>query len=445
VFVTLLFLALTLAAIPASAAPADPKLDAALDSALTYRAGLRRVNNFVESRPDLFPPQKVEPEKPRLLSRDAKQEVRNAWKSLLDYVLALDSLQLAHAKFWLAKRGQRDRALIASYAAFAAQHRSVLEFLAAAENDPALHPLLDEAAPDVGMPKGGFSALRARFSDPKRAREFAALSALYTDIDEKDKTADAAVREDAARLRELLKASAEELSEGAAERLLQKPGYPEAFAVPPGAVELVGDTKLLRKGGKIKPEQIAGLKSKLEPGDILLQRREWYVSNIGLPGYWTHVALYLGPGIAEGGDVIEAVSEGVIVTTLEQSADADALAVLRPRLEKSRKEAAIKHAASYLGRPYDYDFDFRTDTAVIDTELIHEAYEPELRLPLEELLGRPSIPPHLIARKFDFEYGTSEQQLELVSFIEGDAEASTSDFRKTWLRPKWKLPAAKPQ
>ncbi len=46
--------------------------------------------------------------------------------------------------------------------------------------------------------------------------------------------------------------------------------------------------------GLISQEQLQELKAELQPGDILIERRNWFVSNSLLPGFWPHAALYLG-------------------------------------------------------------------------------------------------------------------------------------------------------
>ena len=134
----------------------------------------------------------------------------------------------------------------------------------------------------------------------------------------------------------------------------------------------------------------------LEPGDILLVRREWYLSNIGIPGFWPHAVLYVGTpeerrrafagpevaawvearGQADGdfeallarthpaaharaltadGRVprraLEAISEGVVFTTLEHAAGADHVAALRPRLPAVEKAAALLRAFGYARPP----------------------------------------------------------------------------------------------
>ena len=259
----------------------------------------------------------------------------------------------------------------------------------------------------------------------------------------------------------------------------------------------MGDTKVWRQHRSlISQEQIAALIPVLKPGDILLERREWYVSNVGLPGYWPHAALYMGTpkerkeyfddlevglwvkqqgepsgafeallkkqypatyetSIAPQDDhhvprVIEAVSEGVSFTTLEHSAAADALAVLRPQLPKVEKAQALLRAFHFSGRPYDFNFDFLTDAALVCTELIYKAYEPGtgytgLTLPVKEVLGRAVTPPNDIARLFDEECEEEQRQLDLMVFLDANEyqkRALPSDvfsFQDSWKRPKWHI------
>ena len=111
---------------------------------------------------------------------------------------------------------------------------------------------------------------------------------------------------------------------------------------------------------------------------------------------------------------------------------------------------AILRAFQYSGRPYDFDFDFLTDSHLVCTELVAKCYEPEesivgLDLPLREILGRKLITANDIVQLFDEEYGTGSPQLEFIVFLDGneaDGVAYRSDvetFRTSWKRPKWHI------
>ena len=107
-------------------------------------------------------------------------------------------------------------------------------------------------------------------------------------------------------------------------------------------------------------------------------------------------------------------------------------------------------AFHYAGRPYDFNFDFATDSELVCTELVYKSYEPAtgmrgLNLPLEEMLGRKLLPANLIAKQFDEQYGTPAAQFEFIAFLDGNeragkaGESDLKEFRQSWRRPKWNI------
>lgn len=206
----------------------------------------------------------------------------------------------------------------------------------------------------------------------------------------------------------------------------------------------------------IDPQQLEDLRTQLLPGDILLERRNWYLSNAFLPGYWPHGALYVGTvadlkerGLDQNEHVaphweefsrkdhdghehviIEAVSEGVIFSTLEHSiGGGDSAAVLRPNLTEEQKNEAIVRAFSYAGRPYDFEFDFSSTDKLVCTEVVYRSYGANsgpIDFPIVEILGRQTMPAINLVQKYRDERDNENPQLEFIAFIDGDITTGTS-------------------
>jgi len=146
--------------------------------------------------------------------------------------------------------------------------------------------------------------------------------------------------------------------------------------------------------------------------------------------------------------VIEAISEGVSVTSLEHSAGADYVAVLRPKLDRTAKLGALVRAYAMWGRRYDFDFDFVTDSSIVCSELVYKAYRaaegrPGLRFELSKTADRLVLPPNDLVRKFDVEYGSPNADFDFVAFLDGSEREKNASFRdaaalrESWRRPKW--------
>lgn len=460
-----------------------------------YRDGLKSVIAYASAQPAMF--SKSKRSGTPLMTAEARDQMRVLWQQMLDYYLALDSVRRYHGGFAeIADVRERERGLLVHYGAFLAQYRFALDFLKLADADPTVDVLLNEPMPALGLPRGSFADFKLRFLNVLRATEFAALETVYRATGgRQEPDLRVAIQDDAARVWKMGRGAGQTMTLKNGLTIVQNTGASAFFPVQAGVAEWMGDTKVYRVAGAlVSQEQIRSLR--LEPGDILLERREWYLSNVGLPGYWPHAALYIGTaeerasyfadpevqawvrarGEASGDlaqllqrdfpkayaaslkpqagghvpRVLEAISEGVSLTTLEHSAEADSLAVLRPRLTKRDKAQALWRAFHYHGRPYDFYFDFRSDATLVCTELVYKAYEPGtegpgLRLPLVSLLGRVATPANEFVRQFDAQYDTPSQQSDLIVFLDGHEKsrsartAGIEEFRASWRRPKWHI------
>jgi glycerol-3-phosphate O-acyltransferase/dihydroxyacetone phosphate acyltransferase len=209
----------------------------------------------------------------------------------------------------------------------------------------------------------------------------------------------------------------------------------------------IGDQKIRephRGQTLIGPKVLAELRARAKPGDILIERHNWFLSNAFLPGYWPHAALYVGTAedvrklgldkderVAKklaGYDardtdgnpfvIIEAMSEGVIYHSFETSVgESDAIAVLRPRLPEARIHEAICRAFSHAGKPYDFEFDFFTTDKIVCTELVFRGYDGAVNFQLVDVMGRKTLPAIEIVKKFANERGTDKQQLDLIAYV----------------------------
>lgn len=154
------------------------------------------------------------------------------------------------------------------------------------------------------------------------------------------------------------------------------------------------------------------------PGDILLVRKEYALTNYFLPGYWPHSALYVGNaetaqtmGLHQHshvalrwqqflqcdqpncGRVIEAMKDGVQIRRLESPFKSDSILVIRPKLNPDSIKLALTRAFFHEGKEYDFSFDFTTSQRTVCTEVIYRAFDgvEGLQFPLSVRAGRMTL------------------------------------------------------
>ena len=180
------------------------------------------------------------------------------------------------------------------------------------------------------------------------------------------------------------------------------------FAIFKVSGSLISELRMRWKRKRVTPGVRRKLSKLLRPGDVIITRHDDAASNLFLPGFWPHGALYVGTetqrqGIGdelpmvESADlaadpicVLEARKDGVLFRPLSDTLSVDAVTVLRPRLTPAQIREGIERAITHEGKPYDFEFDFRRSDKLVCTEVIYRAFHGcgSIRFDLKPRMGR---------------------------------------------------------
>jgi len=437
-----------------------------------------------------------------------KERFYDLWSAYIDNMHVLEQISRRYADFGkLDKRADRHRAFSLAFAALMARQYGGYRLVTLTIGNDLYEKKLDDANEERGIPYGLYALLKWNTIHVEKVTLLSTgryyLKRVKRDLQKTGLAGDPTVRllhEGIEEHYRYVKSSLK--SEGAgffgSNGLdILADGLGSAwFPVQKGVASFMGDVRFREKGKYlITIEQIHRMEQELEPGDIIVERRNWYLSNVGLPGFWPHAELYVGDlqklaayfdeqevnehfrnlGPYKGfvdylekeypkktsmygtpapdGNprrVIEAIGEGVSMSSLESATQADYIGVMRPRLRKIDKALAIEQAFRYVGRDYDFDFDFLTDSTIVCSELIYKAYMPDkdklgLGFRLDSILARKVLPPNSIVRKFADEYNDPDRELDFVYFLEGNESDGKAYVRGlpelmvSHARPKWDI------
>ena len=205
-----------------------------------------------------------------------------------------------------------------------------------------------------------------------------------------------------------------------------------------------------RKGKLYKdPVVHADVAGTLRPMDVLLEKTPFRLTDKLIPGHFGHVAIWLGTeeeikemglwehplvqkhhqAIQGGHVIVEALREGVVLSTLEHFMNVDDVAILRPISldgDAQATEEAFTMAMRQVGKKYDFNFDVETTDKIVCSELAYAAY-PSISWPTERTLGRDTISPDQVARK-----ALDGTPFKLVSFYHDGVKLSDEEGTKLY-------------
>ncbi len=185
-----------------------------------------------------------------------------------------------------------------------------------------------------------------------------------------------------------------------------------------------------------QPEWIRFVTERLEPGDLLLEKTPFRLTDRFIPGHFGHVALYVGTQaqltalglgehpwvrpywaqLCEGRVIVEALRDGTQINTVEHFLNIDDLAILRPKpglIPRADVLQAITLAFTHIGKKYDFAFDTNTWDTIVCSELAFQTYV-NVRWPFARVLASYTISPDDVAVMAGSD---PARPFELVAFV----------------------------
>jgi len=472
---------------------------------VTLRIISSRLDSFKVYSKDFFKNLQISENK--TISFNQRQKAKEIWGFFSNQIKILTDLTHDYQYYFkLAVEDENDKlynAFINEYYSFILFYSSGMDFINNTQHIEHFETIFDEENKEYGIIKGEYRNLKwniLHLSDISKVLEGYKsieyikenynseenLSSIYNIISEKYKLCFNMIKEEP--IKQLVTNGLD---------ILKDNYFSMIFPLQKKTAEFLGNTRVgNRKYGYITNIQCDSLIKKSKTGDIIFERSEWYLSNIGLPGFWPHVVLYIG-NLSElekwsldnseiftyyrtnidknfisftkylekkypvafkeysspenNFRIIEAIGEGVLFSSVKGSiGKSDYSASISPRnLSKLDIALAIEIAFSNYMKPYDFGFDFLSDNSLVCSELVYKSYETNSRInktgiqfDLERIVGILTLPPNSMVDDF-FNNKTLSKNLKFNWFYDCDIEnersflSNETEFKKSYTRPRW--------
>jgi len=163
----------------------------------------------------------------------------------------------------------------------------------------------------------------------------------------------------------------------------------------------------------------ANIRAVIQPGDILMEKTPFRLTDKLIPGHWGHIAVYVGnedelkalglwdepivqahkEEILAGKLIDEALRDGVQLNSIEHFLNVDDLAIMHYEGESlEAKKARILLTLRQLGKEYDFEYDVETSDKIVCSELVYITFI-DVNWETDKLVGINTISPDNVAVK----------------------------------------------